>query len=133
MKGDFHIKEYVLFHIHRDIVNFYKTYLNLTQDLQRDHYILLKKVEERTDADFAKNIDYFDSDKYNYIRKKVLDAGNEITRDIEKYFELIDMELNMKKLNEHKEIRLSNLKAFSKSVKIEGGTGKKTKVKGKLI
>ena len=68
MKCDFHIKEYVLFHIHRDIVNFYKTYLNLTQDLQRDHYILLKKVEERTDADFAKNIDYFDYDNNNYIR-----------------------------------------------------------------
>ena len=39
----------------------------------------------------------------------------------------------MNKLKEQKEIRLSDLKAFSKSIRIEGGTGKKTKVKGKLI
>ena len=133
MKDNFNVKEYVLFHIHRNIVNFYKTYLNLTQDLQRDHSILLKKVANETSADFAKNIDYFDSNKYNYIRKKILDGGNEITRDIEKHFEFIDMDLNMDKLKKHKEIRLSELKAFSKSIRIEGGINKKTKVKGKLI
>lgn len=133
MGQDFDIKEYTLFQIKRNVVNFYKTYLNLTSDLLKDHEILLKKIEEELGPEFAKNVDYFDSDKYNYIRKKILDAGNEINRDIEKHFEFIDMSLNMEKLEQQKEIRLSKLRSFSKSVKVEGGMNKKTKVKGKLI
>ncbi len=133
MKDNFNVKEYILFQTRRNVVNFYKTYLNLTSDLQKDHAILLKKVEDSCGEEFAKNIDYFTPEKYNYIRKKILDAGNEINRDIEKHFEFINMDLDMNKLKEQKEIRLSDLKAFSKSIRIEGGTGKKTKVKGKLI
>ena len=133
MHNNFNVKEYVLFQIRRNVVNFYKTYLNLTSDLQKDHSILLKKATKEAGEEFSKNIDYFTSDKYNYIRKKILDAGNEINRDIEKHFEFIDMDLNMNKLKEQKEIRLSDLRAFSKSIRVEGGTNKKTKVKGKLI
>ena len=38
-------------------------------------------------------MDYFDENKYNYIRKKVLDNGNEICREFEKVFEQLSINL----------------------------------------
>ena len=38
-------------------------------------------------------MDYFDVDKYNYIRKKVLDGGNEIVREFEKAFGYLDIDI----------------------------------------
>mgnify|MGYP007082158646 CR=1 FL=1 len=40
-----------------------------------------------------KNIDYFNDDKYNYIRKKILDAGNDAIRNIDTSFKSINISL----------------------------------------
>ena len=87
------IKEYILFQINRNITNLYKRYLNLIEDLQEEHINMLNKLNSKVDQETLKNVDYFDDNKYNYLRKKVLDLGNETVREITKNLDLLNMEI----------------------------------------
>ena len=78
------LKDLLSFQIHRNIVNLYKRYLNLIEDLQEEHINMLNKLNSKIDQQTLKNVDYFDENKYNYLRKKVLDLGNETIREISK-------------------------------------------------
>jgi len=92
MENNNKVKDYVSFQIHKSLVNLYKTYLNLIEDIQEDHHLMMEKLENKIDQNTLKNIDYFDENKYNYLRKKILDIGNEAIREIEKNFDFIKME-----------------------------------------
>lgn len=87
------LKSFVYFQIQRNIVSLYKRYINLIEDLQEDHINMLNKLNSKIDQDTLKNIDYFDENKYNYIRKKILDNGNEVIREIEKNLEKLNFTL----------------------------------------
>lgn len=87
------IKEYIVFQINRNIINLYKRYLNILEDIQEEHSSMLNKLNRDLDIDKLKNVDYFDDNKYNYFRKKVLDLGNEALRDIEKNFDFLDLKI----------------------------------------
>lgn len=87
------IKEYIKFQINRSIISLYKKYFEIIDDLHEDHISLINKVKEKTNDDFTKNIDYFDENKYNYMRKKILDAGNDAIRNIESSFKSINVTL----------------------------------------
>ena len=91
------IKEYILFQINRNITNLYKRYLNLIEDLQEEHVNMLNKLNSKIDQDTLKNVDYFDENRYNYIRKKILDLGNEIFREVEKNFEFLNVQIQKNK------------------------------------
>ena len=54
---------------------------------------MLNKLNSKIDQNTLKNIDYFDENKYNYIRKKILDNGNEVIREIEKNLEKLNFTL----------------------------------------
>jgi len=95
------IKKYILFQIHRNIVSLYKRYLNVIEDMQEEHLNMLNKLNQKIEASFLKNVDYFDDNKYNYLRKKILDLGNETIREIEKNFDFMD--LNVKKNENQKD------------------------------
>lgn len=97
MEKDPNIKEYLMFQIHRNIVNLYKRYLNLIEDIQEDHTNMLNKLNKNIDLEILKNVDYFDDNKYNYLRKKILDLGNETIREIEKNFDFLKLEINNEK------------------------------------
>jgi ethanolamine utilization cobalamin adenosyltransferase len=84
------LKDLLSFQIHRNIVNLYKRYLNLIEDLQEEHVNMLNKLNSKIDQQTLKNVDYFDENKYNYIRKKILDLGNETAREIDKALEFIE-------------------------------------------
>lgn len=86
------VKDYVSFQIHKSLVNLYKKYLILIEDLREDHDNMVDKISDKIDENVLKNIDYFDDNKYNYLRKKILDIGNEAIREIEKNFDFIKME-----------------------------------------
>jgi len=92
MQNNNKVKDYVSFQIHKSLVNLYKRYLNLVEDIQEDHKSMLEKLNNKIDSNTLKNIDYFDDNRYNYLRKKILDIGNESIREIEKNFEFIKME-----------------------------------------
>jgi hypothetical protein len=53
---------------------------------------MIDKISSKVDQNTLKNIDYFDENRYNYLRKKILDIGNETIREIEKNFDFIKME-----------------------------------------
>lgn len=99
MDNNHKVKDYVLFQIHKSVVNLYKRYLNLIEDIQEDHNNMMDKLSNNVNEDILKNVDYFDKTKYNYLRKKILDLGNESIREIEKNFDFINMEF---KENENK-------------------------------
>ena len=91
------LKELLTFQINRGIINLYKKYFLIIQDLKQEHEILLEKVAKETSSDFPQKIDYFTEDKYNYIRKKILDAGNDSIRELEKTLEVIDVRFKEEK------------------------------------
>ncbi|HBY67148.1 MAG TPA: hypothetical protein DEG69_04920 [Flavobacteriaceae bacterium] len=94
------IKEYVVFQFQRNIVNFYKNQVNIIEDLKSDHRQFINKLCTIAPKEHVKNMDYFDVDKYNYIRKKVLDGGNEIVREFEKAFSHLEVNIKEKGKNE---------------------------------
>tara|TARA_Y100001934_G_scaffold279323_2_gene382759 strand:- start:4987 stop:5409 length:423 start_codon:yes stop_codon:yes gene_type:complete len=130
------VQEYILFHLKRSQTNLFKRYLGITEDLLKEHKIMLKKIEDETSKDFSKNIDYFTEDKYNYIRKKILDIGNESLRDLERHMEMLAIKLNEDTI---KKIRDGRLKQFNihelpgKRIWVEGDSNGKQRFKGKVI
>jgi len=87
------LKEYIKFQYNRNITSLYKKYFEMVADLKQEHEAMLKKVAEKSSEEFIKNIDYFNDDKYNYIRKKILDAGNDAIRNIDTSFKSINISL----------------------------------------
>ena len=90
------LKELLTFQINRGIINLYKKYFLIIQDLKQEHEVLLDKIAQETSPDFPQKIDYFTEDKYNYIRKKILDAGNDSIRELEKTLEVVDVRFKEK-------------------------------------
>jgi len=88
--ANLNIKEILTFQVHRNVVNLYKRYLNLVEDLQEEHLSMLNKLNKKIDLETLKNVDYFDENRYNYIRKKILDLGNETIREINKSLDFFE-------------------------------------------
>lgn len=87
------LKSFVHFQIQRNVIALYKKYINLIEDMQEDHLNMLNKLNSKVDLETLKNVDYFDENKYNYIRKKILDSGNEAIREIERNLEKLNFTL----------------------------------------
>ena len=68
----------------RNIKGLFKSYLVLLEDLHEEHNIHFAKLKKNMPAALGKIIDqadYFDEEKMKYLRKKVLDMGNEVIRE----------------------------------------------------
>jgi site-specific DNA-adenine methylase len=87
------VKEYILFQINRNIISLYKRYLNVIEDLQEEHINMLNKLNKLVSTKDLENIDYFDENRYNYIRKRILDLGNETIREIEKNLSYLELKI----------------------------------------
>jgi len=88
------VKDIISFQVHRNIINLYKGYFVITEDLLREHKAFLSKLQDGTldDLDIG-SIDYFTNEKYDHIRKRILDHGNDCLREIEKALEFVDITL----------------------------------------
>jgi len=69
---DIKMKEFVLFQNRRKVINLYKNFLILLEDLKEDGYNITE-------------------DKYQRLRKKVLDSGNDTIRQFEEELNNIDL------------------------------------------
>ncbi len=69
---DIKMKEFILFQNRRKVINLYKNFLILLEDLKEDGY----NISE---------------DKYQRLRKKVLDSGNDAIRQFEEELNNIDL------------------------------------------
>jgi len=87
------IKDYLKFQLNRNIISLYKKYFEMVDDLRQEHKLMIQKMENASSKEFVENIDYFNEDKYNYIRKKILDNGNDAIRNIESSFKSITITL----------------------------------------
>lgn len=79
------------FQVNRNIVNLYKAFLILTEDLYHENstsFVKLKRVFPE-DEDIIDQANCIDDAKMEYLRKKILDAGNDCVRqtlsDLENY------------------------------------------------
>jgi len=57
------LKDLLKFQVNRNVINVYKDFLNIAEDLHRDGHI--------------KN------EKYQFLRKRILDKGNDCIRELE--------------------------------------------------
>lgn len=87
------LKDYFRFQLNRNVISLYKKYFEMIDDLRQEHKLMLMKMEKSSSKEFVENIDYFSEDKYNYIRKKILDSGNDAIRNIESSFKSIQITL----------------------------------------
>lgn len=68
----------------------FKSFLVLIEDLHKDHAINFEKLTKSLPEEYRPLIDqadYFDHQKLQYLRKKILDMGNETIRETESNFE----------------------------------------------
>ena len=90
---DEEIKALLLNQVKRAITKLFKSQLTQLEDLQQDHLSSLNKVEDLVSEDFIKMINFLDSEKYGYYRKKTLDAGNETIRELEALLDNFEIQL----------------------------------------
>jgi len=117
------VKEYILGVLRQQIRTFYKNNLKLLEDVSFEHREMLSKLHTKISPSEINKIDYFTEDRYNLYRKKILDMGNDIIRDLESNFEKVEVDL--------KPLTLNGLPV--KKITVKGSMDGKVKVKGKLI
>ena len=89
-------KDYLRFQYQRIIVSLYKRQLETLEDLRQEHKEFLNKIKDKILQEELNKIDYFNDQKYNLLRKRILDSGNEVIRDFEKNIENLDIGLKIK-------------------------------------
>lgn len=117
------VKGYVLDGLSRQITSFYKNNLKLLEEISFEHTQMLEKLSQQIPKSELNKIDYFDQNRYNLYRKKILDMGNDLLRELESNFEKVNIEL--------KPLTLNNIPV--KKISVKGSLDGKIKVKGKLI
>lgn len=88
--------ELLRFQINRGIIVLSKRLLNLLEDLRQDHNVMLDKLESQLPPNYNKtlqDVDYYTDDKYDYLRKKILDLSNEQIRELERLLTKFDVNL----------------------------------------
>lgn len=68
----------------KHIKDLFKSFLVVLEDLKNDHEIHFKKLKKSLPLEYhnlVSQADYFDDEKMQYLRKKVLDSGNNSMRD----------------------------------------------------
>jgi len=83
---------------HKEITRLYKSFLELIEDIRHDHNAMLQKVESRCGKEASQELNYLDQSKYEQLRKKVLDSGNECARQMINFLDFYDFTINSQKL-----------------------------------
>tara|TARA_Y100000361_G_scaffold154344_1_gene179790 strand:- start:2642 stop:2932 length:291 start_codon:yes stop_codon:yes gene_type:complete len=70
----------------RSVRDLFKSFLILIEDLNEEHKSHFSKLKSGLPHEYSPLIeqaDYFDENKLKYLRKKILDMGNENIRNVE--------------------------------------------------
>ena len=79
------LEDFVKFQINRKVINLYKTFFIILEDLQENGFLKMSSAS------------------YSRIRKKILDGGNDCIREIEDYIEKLDITIKDKYDKEEEE------------------------------
>jgi hypothetical protein len=100
----------------KEITQLYKTFLEIIEDLQNDNKIMLDKVAAKTDKEFADTVNFFTPAKYEQLRKRILDTGNECSRQLLNFLDFFVFTIDAKKVQDaaqnkkiHKKIVISSI------------------------
>lgn len=104
---------------HKEVALLYKTFLEVIEDLRNDNQIMLAKVAEKCGEQFARDINFFTSDKYEQLRKRILDQGNECSRRLINFLDFFEFIINKEKVEEAAKQR----RVTTKKVIINGAVG----------
>jgi hypothetical protein len=85
---------------HKEITALYKNFLEIIEDLRNDNDIMLAKVAAQCSEQFAKDINFFTSAKYEQLRKRVLDQGNECSRRLINFLDFFEFIINKDKVED---------------------------------
>ena len=86
-------RELFEFQVLRSITNLYKSFLTTIEDLSEDHKHQFKKLKESIPEHetLLNQAEYLDEAQLNHLRKKILDSGNDVRREIFSYMENFDI------------------------------------------
>jgi len=90
-------KELLCSLVNEKIKNLFKKFLSDLEEINLENRIMLKKVEQKTSEEFAANINYLSEEKFQNIRKRILDNGNDCTREIDRLISCFDWQFNQEK------------------------------------
>ena len=90
----------------KEIKKLYKTFLEIIEEIQRDHQLMMKRISEKGGEEFSRYIDCFTPERYEQIRKRVLDSGNECNRNLIQFLSFFDSVVNVQRLNEAAQQRI---------------------------
>jgi len=82
----------------RNTKGLFKNFLILMEDLYTEHQIAFGKLKKNLpdELPLLDQADYFDKDKLQYLRKKILDMGNETVRESSTNFEKFTISFSFK-------------------------------------
>ena len=86
--------------VSKEVTLLYKIFLELIEDIKADQKIMLDKVAEKCGEQAVKDINFFTPERYEHIRKRVLDNGNECSRRLISFLEFFDFIINKEKVEE---------------------------------
>ena len=87
-------RELLEFQLYRNITKLYKDFLEMVEALSHDHDQEFKKLKEslpKEYSDILRQAEYLDDGRLNYLRKKILDKGNDTRREIIEYMQNFDI------------------------------------------
>lgn len=78
------LKELLEFQINRNIINLYKSFLIMMEDMHDQHENNFRKLKNSLpeEVDLIDQADYWDESRMDYLRKKILDKGNDSLREV---------------------------------------------------
>lgn len=78
------LQELLEFQVNRNVINLYKSFLIMTEDLHQQHKSSFTKLKMAfpENTDLIEQADYWDEERMEHIRKRILDSGNHSLREL---------------------------------------------------
>jgi|TARA_Y100000289_G_scaffold19707_1_gene19021 hypothetical protein len=90
------LKELLEFQVNRNITRLYKSFLTIIEDIQdqHDNHFHKLKLALPNDTELINQADYLDESRMEFLRKQVLDQGNDVRREIVGQLEKFNLTIN---------------------------------------
>tara|TARA_Y100001938_G_scaffold147133_1_gene227664 strand:+ start:1529 stop:1855 length:327 start_codon:yes stop_codon:yes gene_type:complete len=78
------LNELLEFQVNRNIINLYKSFLIMMEDLHQQHKREFTKLKMALpeEADLIEQANYWDEERMDHLRKRILDSGNHSLREL---------------------------------------------------
>lgn len=90
------LKELLEFQVNRNVTRLYKSFLAIIEDIQDQHdsHFHKLKLALPDNVELINQADYLDESRMEFLRKQVLDQGNDVRREIVGQLEKFNLTIN---------------------------------------